>query len=262
MLEEALGRWRALESDGATDMPGAAAAPASYERDPHHPDRYPTGGLVLKQTLRDLPRPDDHPIPQARPDAVNFDYVWFTKEEARRFVPPAPRVGQRLDLPWPLVRRLARFHLLDSVRGETPAWRDAHVASAHLWTEVVAMHPTQDGARVHLRLEGGALTQQAGTWAIRPFRQKWDDLTRGYDCRVLGELVYDTAAERFDRFDLLAVGDRWGGTEHNARHEDLLPAPMGIAFTLAGSSPADRTPPHANLWDYFDLPATPGASAR
>jgi len=130
-----------------------------------------------------------------------------------------------------------------------------------MWTEVTVIEPAGDGARVHLRLEGGTLSQEAGTWAVRPFRQKWEGLTRGYDCRLLGELVYNTTTERFERFDLLAVGDRWGGTEHNARQDDLLPAPMGVAFELAGSAPADRTPPHANLWDYFELPRDRAAAS-
>jgi len=268
MMTQALDRWRALAAGGAPGAGTAAGGPAPeerYARDPRYPDEYPEGGLVLKQTLRDLPRPPDHPVPQARPDAVNFDYAWFTAAEARGFLPPVLRAGERADLPRPIVRRLARFHLLDSVRGETPPWRDEHVAHARLRAEVTAVEPEgpagarRGGGRVRLRLEGAVLCQQGGTWAVRPFRQHWEGLTRGYDCRLLGELVYRPAAGRFERFDLLAVGDRWGGTEHNARQDDLLPAPMGVAFELAGAAPADRTPPHANLRDYFDLP---GPSAR
>jgi hypothetical protein len=269
MLTQALERWRALGAAGPSGADaGTDAAPdGPYARDPRYPDRYPEGGLVLKQTLRDLPRPPDHPVPQARPDAVNFDYVWFTAAEARRILPPALRAGERAALPGPLVRRLARFHLLDSVRGETPAWGDAHVIRADIWSEVTAVesaapapapapgHPERERAgRVHVRLEGAVLCQQAGAWAVRPFRRHWEGLTRGYDCRLMGEAVYDAVAGRFERFDLLALGDRWGGTEHNARQEDLQPAPLGIAFELAGDSPADRTPPHADLRAYFDLP--------
>jgi hypothetical protein len=256
MMAQALERWRTLHGDeaGEATTPSNGAAPPPYQRDPRHPDLYPEDGLVLKQTMRDLPRSADHPIPQARPDAINFDYVWFTKDEAQQFLPSRLRAGERVDLLWLVVRRLARFHFLDSVRGETPAWREEHVHHAQLWTEVTAVEAAAAGERIHLRLEGTVLSQQAGTWAIRPFRQKWDGLTRGVDCRLLGDLVYDTAAQRFERFDLLVVGERWGGTEHNNRQEDLLPAPMGIAFEIAGSAPADRTPPHANLWDYFGPP--------
>ena len=264
MMLQALDRWNELHGSGANGAPlSRDAAPQPYERDPRHPDLYPLDGLVLKQTLRDLPRPANHPIPQARPEAVNFDYAWFTKDDAKLFLPDGVGtpsvarqvahqdfvVGQRKALPWRIVRRLARFHLLDSVRGETPAWRDEHIAHSHLTTEITRV----EGPLVHLRLTGSVLNQQAAAWAVRPFRQKWDDLTRGYDCALYGELVYDTSTERFTQFDLLATGDRWGGTEHNNRQEDQLAAPMGIRFELAGTTPADRTPPHSNLWDYFEL---------
>ena len=246
MMRQALERWRELRQQ----RDRTAVESGTYERDPRYPDFYPADGLVLKQTLRDLPRPEGHPAPQKRPEAINFDYAWFTGDEAHDFLPETLEVGATRELPRRIVRRFARFHLLDSVRGETPTWRDAHVESARMSTTVVALH----GTRVHLHLDGAVRNQQQGAWAIRPFQEKLEGMSRGYDCRLRGELVYDTAAGRFTRFDLVAAGDRWGGTEHNNRQEDLPASPMGIAFQLAGDTPADRTPPHANLWDYFDIP--------
>ncbi len=247
MMRQALERWATVTAH----EPRRDVDAGAYARDPRSPDLYPVGGLVLKQTMRDLPRPDGHPSPQTRPEAINFDYAWFTADEVRDFLPEAVQVGASRELPWRVVRRFARFHLLDSVRGETPPWRDEHVQAATMTTAVVAV----DGNRVHLRLDGSVLNSQDGTWAIAPFQEKLEGMTRGYHCRVRGELTFDTQRGAFERFDLLAVGERWGGTEHNNRQDDLPPAPMGLAFQLAGSTPADRTPPHANLWDYFDIPA-------
>jgi hypothetical protein len=246
MMRQALERWNALNAQ----RNDTTVESGVYERDPRYPDFYPAGGLVLKQTLRDLPRPEGHPSPQKRPEAVNFDYAWFTAEEARDFLPERLEPGARRELPRRIVRRFARFHLLDSVRGETPPWRDEHVQSAQMTTEVVAV----EGTRVRLRLDGAVRNEQSGTWAIRPFQEKLEGMSRGYDCRLRGEITYNTDSGRFERFDLVAVGDRWGGTEHNNRQEDLPASPMGIVFQLAGDAPADRTPPHANLWDYFDIP--------
>jgi hypothetical protein len=246
MMRQALARWESL----AAVEDGQAIA-ATYERDPRHPDLYPVGGLVLKQTMRDLPRPAGHASPQGRPEAINFDYAWFTVDEVRDFLPETVQVGARKTLPPRIVRRFARFHLLDSVRGETPPWRDEDVQSATMTTEIVGV----DGDRVQLRLEGSVQNSQGGTWAIIPFREKIAGMTRGLHCRLRGELTFDTARGAFERFDLLAVGERWGGTEHNNRQEDLPAAPIGIVFEIAGDTPADRTPPHANLRDYFGLPA-------
>ncbi len=251
MMEHALDRQRTLAGGAphaTEDDPHTALAP--FQRDPRHPALYPSDGLVLKQTLRDLPRTEGHPSPQNRPEAINFDYAWFRAHEAREFLPERLEVGARRDLPRTIVRRLARFHLLDSVRGETPPWREAYVKEAQLSTAVVAI----EGANVHLQLDGTVLNAQGGTWAIRAFQEQREGMTRGYHCRLRGELTFDTVEGAFTRFDLLAIGDRWGGTEHNGRFDDLPPAPMGIAFQIAGSTPADRTPPHANLWEYFDVP--------
>ncbi len=247
MMRQALERWATVTAH----EPRRDVDAGAYARDPRSPDLYPVGGLVLKQTMRDLPRPDGHPSPQTRPEAINFDYAWFTADEVRDFLPEAVQVGASRELPWRVVRRFARFHLLDSVRGETPPWRDEDVHAATMTTAVVAV----DGDRVHLRLDGRVLNSQDGTWAIAPFQEKLEGMTRGYHCRLRGELTFDTQRGAFERFDLIAVGDRWGGTEHNSRQEDLPPSPMGMVFQIAGSTPADRTPPHANLWDYFDIPA-------
>jgi hypothetical protein len=97
MMRQALERWEALTAhERGRDVDAGA-----YARDPRSPDRYPVGGLVLKQTLRDLPRPDGHPSPQSRPEAINFDYAWFTADEVRDFLPEAVRVGARRALPAP-----------------------------------------------------------------------------------------------------------------------------------------------------------------
>ena len=254
MMRQALERWGTFTAGER----GRGVDAGAYERDPRHPDFYPAGGLVLKQTMRDLPRPEGHPSPQQRPEAINFDYAWFTADEVRDFLPEAARVGVSRALPRRIVRRFARFHLLDSVRGETPPWRDENVQAATMTTEVVAL----DGDRVHLRLDGSVLNSQGGSWAIKPFQEQLAGMTRGYHCRLRGELTFDARRGAFERFDLVAVGDRWGGTEHNSRQDDLPAAPMGLVFQIAGGAPADRTPPHANLWDYFDIPADQSPSNR
>jgi hypothetical protein len=41
----------------------------------------------------------------------------------------------------------------------------------------------------------------------------------------------------------VAVGPRWGKGNCNLRHDDPGPAPMGVVFTLAGTTPAARIPP-------------------
>lgn len=52
-----------------------------------------------------------------------------------------------------------------------------------------------------------------------------------------GKAVFDTTANRFVYFELVAAGTRKGGRDKS----DYLPAPMGVAFMLEGQydAPAD-----------------------
>lgn len=56
-----------------------------------------------------------------------------------------------------------------------------------------------------------------------------------------GAGTYHLKDRKFTAFELLAVGDRWGGTGCNHRHND--PDPLGIALTLARDTPGERLPP-------------------
>jgi hypothetical protein len=47
-----------------------------------------------------------------------------------------------------------------------------------------------------------------------------------------GEAEWDPASKRFVRFDLVALGDRRGGSQFNQRAADPGPAPMGVALRL------------------------------
>lgn len=247
MLQTALERWEQRPPASAT-----ASTPASYEPDPAHPSLYPEDGLVLRVASRDLPRDTDSRPDDWRKDMFNLDFAWFTRDEARSLVPDDPQPGQTIQVPEPLVRRLARFHILDNARGETPAWRPDHVREANMTASIV--HSNED--EVELRLEGTVRNEAHGIWAIRPFQEQ-AERERGMHAHLLGKAIYNRSRDAFDQFTLLAVADRWGGTEHNCRWDDLEPAPLGIAFTIAGRAPSDRVPPHANLWDYFDLQRPP-----
>jgi hypothetical protein len=245
MMREALERWRE-----ETIPTGPWTLMAPYEPDPRAPHGYPEGGLVLKVYTRDLPRTVDTRPDDWRRDAVNYDHAWFTREEAAGLLPPDAVVGSRFPVPASIVRRLARFHLMDNVRGETPMWREEEVRCAEMTLEVA----TASAERVELHLEGAVQNIARGTWAVHPFIEPLPDAERGFDCRVRGFLSYDRSHARFVRFDLLAVGMRWGGSEHNIRRDDLEPAPMGVAFELAGGEPADRTPPQGVSSGYWGFP--------
>lgn len=226
---------RALERHDRSDELGGPS-PVQLVDTTAPPDDFPEDGLVLQAAARDLPRSDDMPPSDGR---WNLDYVWIRRAEAQAMVPETRAVGERRDVPWPVIRRLARFHLRDFVRGEPFNWPDEAIRHADVETEVVAV----EGSEVRLALSGSVRIEHLVEW-FEPQVDEDRSSKAGYDCSLYGEATWDDARGAFPAFELAATGQRWGANQYNNRLEDQGPAPMGIAFVLAGTTPSDRTSPH------------------
>ena len=246
MLRTALDRWRADYSLGGPSPVQLAGTPAEDAG-------YPTGGLVLQVAARDLPRAVDERPDDWRKVAWNLDYAWFRPAEARTLVPESREIGARQAAPPGVLHRLARFHLRDFVRGEPFAWPDEAIRRAELESEIVAV----SGDEVRLALRGAVLLEWEHHW-IRPEDGEERRYPSGFDPTLWGEAVWDDGRGAFTAFELVAVGQRWGASQYNNRADDLGPQPMGIAFTLAGDTPSERTPPHClRTWQRGDAGARP-----
>ncbi len=251
MLRQALARWDELRRPGAAPADPATALDADVAPVAHG---YPEGGLVLQVAARDLPRDDDTRKDDWRKVAWNLDYAWFTREEARAIVPEPRVAGNRRAAPWAVVRRLARFHLRDFVRGEPFAWPEGAIRHGELWAEIVEVA----GERVRLALRGAVRLEWEARW-VRPEDGEERRYPSGYDSTLEGEALWDDGRGAFTAFDLLAAGPRWGANQYNNRDDDLGPAPLGIAFGLAGSTPRERTAPHClRTWTTADEAARRG----
>lgn len=261
MMRRALDAWEARRS--TAQAPSAQPSPASpngrgasepipalFEADPRYVRQSPPGGISLKVYSRDLPRPRGESAGAERDDwrlrAWNLDHAWLTADEVRSLIPSDPAAGKSYPVPWPIVRRLARFHLIDNVRGEVSMWREEDVKEAVLTATVERV----DGARIAVRLAGRVLNKARGAWSIEG-NGPAVGTERGYDAQLLGYAAFDRERAVVERFDLVAIGSRWGATQYNVRGDDLGPAPLGIAFELAAGVAADRTPPQGSGWDYF-----------
>jgi hypothetical protein len=224
LLQRALAAWEALDpaQRAATGQP-VDAGPPRWE------DLCPVDGLVLERVARDLAAPAGPRA--AREPAFNLDHVWFSKDEARQWLPPQPWPGAACELPHALAERLARLVFVDNVRGQTSAFRSEHVREAALRATVRA---SADGIiALHIDGRAGAFVDGA-----RP---------RGVRVRVLGRAAFDVESGRFVAFDLAAKGVRWGSTSLNERYGDPGPSPIGFWLTLA---PAGRCvpPAYVNLY--------------
>ena len=174
---------------------------------------------MLRSISRDLKR--------ARWPDWNLDYAWFRKEEARQFLSDPIEVGVEHQVPKDLVGRLVRFHLVDNVYGLNYTFFPKEgVKKADLRVTIEKI----DGSLVSLSLAGETIGDTDVPETI------------GFAPKLMGKATWDIEKQAFTAFELVAVGLRHGLGNCNLRR-DPTPAPMGIVFTLAGDSPAERLPP-------------------
>lgn len=239
MFVDALKKWQSMSDDERLLTPEQAKS--ELNADVHRPeDRYPENGLVLKAFSRDLPRKN----PGAsgwKADAWNMDQAWFKEKEARSFVPERIEQGQTRQVPEKLIHRLARFHLVDNIRGQTRPFPSSAVRKARLTSTVMSV----EAESVSLKLKGMTRTRHTGKWPVCGADAENDakQRERGFHAQLLGHATYNRKTNRFETFELMASGMRWGGTQYNGRCNDLEPSPLGIYFTKASDRPANRVAP-------------------
>lgn len=232
MLERGLMAWDQLPAE-------EKRLSAQSEIKPKHrwEDSFPKSGLVLSMITRDLPADCD----PSQPCSVkwNQDRVWFSKGEARQWLPAEPKPGDKHPLPQELVSRLARLHLVDTVNGQTSPFLTGDVAGSQIATEIVE----RAGGRVKMKITGTTKGESPG----RGRRAS----ANGVETHILGHATYDLDKEAFVEFQMVALGSRRGRTELNGRRRDPESGPVGFVFELA---PADAPPVAPAFIRYYDVP--------
>jgi hypothetical protein len=248
-LGKALARWRALPA--SVRQPGAVEVPAPKSPPRQELIQPPKGGLILRVYQRNMKRDaggevalitrEDVKDRKLFPDEAwrwgdgvmiepMGDVMWLTEVEWRALVPARPRKWDRLDVPAAIKMRLFRYHLINGTYGLPEAWWPGEVLRGELTLQVEEVSPV-----VRLRLRGSALMAADGDLA---------KARRGYDTRLTGLLEYDPRKRAFSRFDVVSVGDWWGGETHYGRFVRPGRVPLGIAFELAqGDRVGDLVPP-------------------
>lgn len=191
----------------------------------------PEGGLVLERIARDVPEDGDPGAEQLTP--WNRDFAWFTREEARAWLPEDPAVGDVHEVPALSALRLARFHLVDNVRGQTLPYATSEIEAAGLETRVLA----REGDLVELEIRGETRAA-SDEWLLGENLWKPGVVhPHGIETRLLGRATYDLGSEAFDAFELIALGRRWGVTQNNGRWREPEPGLIGFHLTLAPPEP-------------------------
>lgn len=205
-------------------------------------DSYPKDGLVLQMYTRDLPTSGN-----AKDEAAakwNQDPVWFSREEARRWLPHDLEVGKVFELPKDLALRLATKHLIDMVKGQADTFNEDEIEELSISVHVVELSET------HANIEIKGTTRAVASKTERAPE-------RGVRTELLGSASFDRKLSRFDAFDLVCVGERWGFTRFNGRRRQPEASPIGFVFRLADPSTPIIAPAFIHRYeaDWVERPA-------
>lgn len=242
MLRRALDKWNHLQK---AERRSTAQQVEQFKKTAGWERHYPDDGLVLRVASRDLPGAKEGRGWKGA--AWTLDYAWFNAVEARAFLPRKLVAGTTHDVPRQLIRRLARLHLLDYVRGQVPSFLEADIQVARLQTKILK----HTGTTVKLRLVGKTRAVRKGRWPVNGHRDRDDPQPQelGFETDMLGFATYDTKTKAFTAFELVAVGHRWGGTQYNGRSRSLEKGPIGVFLSLSSGDPDERVAP-ARIWHY------------
>ena len=203
---------RMLQTALQKHQPVKVAAITKGLPDARYNPQPPEGGLVVRVTSKILSgyEEPENEFRRIFQTSLGRDNLWIRADEHTTLAK-----GQ---LPKSLLKRLARYHLVDNTRGEPTMWRENEIE----------------------KLEGKITNGQLRA-TVQLKTAKGD---RGYHTQLLGKLEIKNG--RVTRLDLVAKGQFWGEGTYT-RNAPKGKFPLAIAFTLAdGKDAADNIPPQGS----------------
>lgn len=219
MMRDALKKWNDLPpAEKTANVPDHGKLDAKYHR------ALPKNAQVIKVFTRALEQNQDkfsHLNENIPGKLAAVDHLWMTESELKE-INNLIQSGGGL-LPKRLAYRIARYHFLDSTRGEPPFWKADEVKNFHMKI-----------ART------GKLTGQ--------FHMETADFKRGYRGVFEGHITF-TEQGKLTSFEILTMGSHWGEGRYTrgARPGRNL---LGIYFELIEKpKAADLIPPQGIHWE-------------
>jgi len=236
MMKRGLAAWNDLEAKDRK-LPSSTKIKPDFR----YISRMPKDGLVLAMYARDLP--EDLNPKSTRARKWNRDNVWFSREEANTMVPKAPVIGQKYRIPKKITSRIIALHMTDTVKGQTDPFELDEIDTQEIEAKVVRI----DGYVITIELLGKSKASSTQTGFNRS--------ARGITTQIAGQAVFDSKQQKFTKFELVAIGRRWGFTRFNFRRsrsrEDLGNSNDGIGFvfTLAPKNELPTVPAFIYKYD-------------
>lgn len=232
-IQLGLEKWRSL-----TEKEKLLPEGVSISTNHRWENSFPSGGLFLKTYNIDLFT--DPPLSSTRSDRWNMDHVWFSSIEKMEWLPKEPNIGDIYTVPKNISDRLFRFHLVDNVRGQTLPFAIEEIKNGQIQIKVEAI--TKMVAK--LSISGSSRAVAKGEWLMG--ENDWKPyylLDHGMSTRLKGYAEVDLEKKKFNEFEMVALGFRYGVTENNARFSSPDSSFVGFLFTLDDKSDGNRIPP-------------------
>jgi hypothetical protein len=243
-------KWQALPA--SEKKPGAYEVVKNEGTPKGAPPQPPPGTLIVRATQRNLKRTPKGDLVRLTKESTDKwcrqhlwgvklndsfnDVMWLQEDEWKSLVPAEAKKGDRLELPEKVKKRLVLWHLTNRTFCVGISWEEKDLRSEHLSLVVEEVAPV-----LKLRLEGSVLLKMDGTAEDKKIF--WGRTEHGYDAKLLGFLEYDREREKFTRFDIVSIGDYWGGDCEGGRC-NVGRLPLGISFELAtGATLKDQVLP-------------------
>ena len=241
VIKDGLEKWKDL-SPAQRNIKHARPVKASHRWE----HSYPLGGLVLRSSKVDLL--DDHPNPTKKNKRWNIDYVWFSNEEARQWIPDSIHFEQVYQLPNFIKNRLLQFHFVDNVIGQTLPFTKSQIEVSDIKTKIIDLNDSI----VTIEIEGYSEAKARGAWLFGKDWKEWSDtkLDHGIETTILGTAEYSLASNSFNKFEMLAIGKRYGRTKFNGRSEIMGGSYVGFLYSLASNKFEEKIAPA--FIEYYD----------
>ncbi len=243
LIDTAWEKWVALPAEDQA----LAASPEAYRSIHRWENSFPKDGLALVSVLRDLPPAENSSTD--KPTRWNRDHVWFNRNEARQWLPETIAVGSAHSIPIALAQRLARFHLVDNVRGQVGPFAREDIQLATFETTITAVA----GNRVSLDIRGSTNADSDGVWKMGENDWKrFPNNPRTIQTELIGRATFDTEQQRFVEFEAAARGKSTGGVGLNGRRGADATGSIAYYLSLAPNTPRHRIAPA--FIDVYDAP--------
>lgn len=190
---------------------------SSFQRAPSEP----VETLRIYSRIRPLPEGCDE-----LNKGIGRDTIWVYPGDLQEI---AGKTG-KFAMPSAIAKRIARFHLVDNVRGEPDFWSDAQVK----------------------RIDVTVTAKGNGAYAFSgPFAMETSDGARGLKGNLEGELKLDPSGEKLVRFKAYAEATAWGAGTYTPKPPEGH-FPLVFAIVDVHDELAKVTPPQAALYGDYE----------